>query len=178
LVTAALDRELGTVALLAADKTLHVYQQHIYLGSYPVEIKHGSAAPVLLLPDGGDLVFLIDAERIQTLDLNGTCLAECRSGVAVDCAASAPSGAGLVTAHSGTLRVFDAALQLVRQEGVQSILDNSAPVQLLAAEPDQPAVFQALDVASDGTLAFVWGGVLCLAHAGDLTLLPQPRQLF
>lgn len=173
-----LDRELGTVGVLAADGQLHIYQQHVHIGDFPADASGDVVA--LLLPDFTGTIWIVSSARIQTRDLGGTLLHSKQPLAASSAAACTPDGALLVTADrdQAFLRVYDAELHLVRQGSAWNLWADSTQIQLLAAPPFEDALLRSLDVANDGTLVFALGGSLCLTHINQLTPVPRPRALF
>ncbi|MBN1201157.1 MAG: hypothetical protein JXJ20_04810 [Anaerolineae bacterium] len=180
LAAVALDRELGTIGALGTDGVLHIYQQHMAIGAYPVAEDGDLTAPVLLLPDVADQIVVADAARIQALDLNGQLQHTLPASSTVGAVACSPDGSWIIAADrdTGMIRLYDAQLTLLRQRAARDLLAEAEPVQLFAALPAPGMAPGALDVADDGTLLFSLGGMLCLTHVNELTKLPRPRALF
>ncbi|NLX08900.1 MAG: hypothetical protein GXY36_04535 [Chloroflexi bacterium] len=180
LVATALDRELGTVAALSADGQLHIYQQHVYVGAFPVEVRLDGSPVHLFLPDGSGTVCLADSASLRVLDLGGTVQQTAALATPAGVVCWMPDGAWVVTGEpeQGMIRLYDAQLTLARQGSAERLLDRANLVQLFVMMPDPGAQLTAIALANDGTLAFALGGLLCVTQAAELVPQPQPRPLF
>jgi hypothetical protein len=175
----ALDRELGTAAALSVDNRLHIYQQHVYVGSVEIETEPGLFR-ALLMPDAADSIRIVDTRRIQVLDFGGIRLHAQDAPSPVEAAAVSPNGQRLVIGcqAEAMIRVYDAALHLVRQGTVYDVWAQADPVQLWVDAPPPDAAFEAMCLTDEGRLTFVWGGVLCCVYLDALELVPHARTLF
>ncbi len=179
LVAVGLDREMGTVAALSADGLLHFYQQQVFVGSFPVAIDPDTVRPVVLVLEAGGAAVVVDRTSLQVVTMAGQ--VEIRQAVPwrIGPAACAPDGRWIVVAdrEQALLRVYDAGLQLVRQDAAHRLLRRAAQTQLLAAMPAPDAILHTLDVGQDGSLVLALGGTVCRTHIGELVAVPQPRTL-
>jgi len=179
-VAVGLDRELGTIGALSADGLLHIYQQHIYLGAYPVSLTSGTTPPLLLLPDALGCVILIDAESIQVVDTAGQVLRHVMLSAPLSAAACSPDGSRMVILDRGTaiLRIFDSQLNLIRQQSALDLMENATQLQLLAGLPGPDISSSSVDITNDGLVAFALDGAVCLIHTTEIATAPRTRALF
>jgi hypothetical protein len=179
-VTVGLDRELGTLAAVDADKLLHIYQQHVYVGAFPLTIQGDPHDWIVLLPDWSDTVIVATSGSIQRFELAGQLAGLLELPAEICSAAISPDGRWIVTAdrHQPVLRVYDSGFHLICQENAWTLWSDTPQVQLLAAAPFMDARPGSLAAGRDGTLVFSLGGGLCVTHIDRLTPVPQPRTLF
>lgn len=180
LTAVGLDRELGTLAALTADGTLHIYQQHIPVGAYSMGLSEEAPLVTLLVPDAADSVLVVETNRVRMFDLAGHLLNTAVMPSIVQVAACTPDGSRLITGHQdqGVMRVYDVTLQPLRQQTAPVILAEAQTTQLIEDYPPDDLTFSAIDIADDGTLSFCWDGALCLTHSDTLPPLPRARLLF
>ena len=179
-VTVGLDRELGTLGAVDADKRLHIYQQHVYVGAFPVKMHGDPSDWNVLLPDWSDTVLVATIGNVQRFDMAGQLVGSLELPAAIRSAAVSPDGRWIVTADRDqpVLRVYESELHLICQENAWTLWSDTPQVQLLAAAPFMDAQPGSLAVGRDGTLVFSLGGGLCVTHMDRLTPIPQPRTLF
>jgi hypothetical protein len=180
LVAVGLDRDLGTLGALSADGLLHIYQQHVYVGAFAVEVQLDGAIPKVLLPGATGTVVVIDTAAIQTMDMGGQVQRRLAAPAAVESVACSPDGSQIVVGdrEQGIMRLYDVELTLMRQRATLDVLARTAQLQLFDALLPPDGTPETVDVANDGTLAFALTGILCLTHIDELTALPQPRAFF
>ena len=106
-----LDRELGTVGVLTGDGALHVFQQHVRVGAYPLGLALDGCCPTVFLPDGSGTVIVSDEGRVRIFDTVGRGLAEAICPEGLWGQAGAPAGVWVVrvAGRRGALRA-DSAL--------------------------------------------------------------------
>lgn len=175
-----MDRELGTIGILDAQSYVHLYQQHIALGSFALDGQHGAAHLGMFLPNGtGHVIFVSDA-AIHVVDFAGQVVRATQLGAPVSASACSPDGRWLVTAQqdSALLRLFGPDLEPLRQQSAWDLLADAAALQLLDEWPPSNATFAGLDVSDDGVLAFALDGVICCTHLDYMNPLPRARSLF
>jgi len=175
-----LDRELGTVGVLTGDGALHVFQQHVRVGAYPLGLALDGCCPTVFLPDGSGTVIVSDEGRVRIFDTVGRVLAQAICPAELCAASVAPAGEWIVRygGMRGAIRVYDAHLTAVRQGTGEQLRAASRSVQLFRAGDDCGEGIGALAVADDGTLAFVQGETLCCVHLSALASLPLEQPLF
>lgn len=175
LLSVELDRELGTIGALGNNDRLHVYQQYLYLGAYPVE--HG--AKKIYVPDESGSVVVVSEQRIQIFDTAGHVQRTVETINSTS--ACTPDGSRMLTAdqEQGLLKVYNANLRLLRQQSSHTLLKWSTPIddwmENVAFLPTSP---ESLALSNAGRLAFALGGLLCCTHLNRMAALPQPRILF
>ncbi len=178
LVAVGLDRELGTLVALDQAAHVHVYQQSIYVGAFPLALELGGHVQ-LLVPDGASHFFLVEPLSVHVISLNGDVLASATGLPAAAAAACDPSGRVLVRAGRDRpwLRVYDDRLtELGGGEVAQLVAGlHVASGRLPAPLADTPA--HALALAADGSLAVAVAGWLCLTWLDVLDAWPRPRRL-
>ncbi|MEP0762016.1 MAG: hypothetical protein HRF48_04690 [Chloroflexota bacterium] len=175
-----LDRELGTVGVLTGDGALHVFQQHVRVGAYPLDLALDGCRPTIFLPDGSGTLVVSDEGRTRIFDTAGRVLAQATCPAELCSAAVAPAGEWIVRygGARGAIRVDDARLTAVRQGTVDDLRAASRSVQLFRSEGDFGEGIGSLVVADDGTLAYVQGRLLCCAPLSALAPLPLEQPLF
>ncbi|MEW6579400.1 MAG: hypothetical protein AB1435_09410 [Chloroflexota bacterium] len=175
-----LDRELGTVGVLTGDGALHVFQQHVRVGVYSLDLALDGCRPTVFLPDGSGTVVVSDEGRACVFNTAGRVLAQATCPAELCSASVAPAGEWIVRygGMRGAIRVHDARLTAVRQGTGDDLRAASRSVQLFRAGDDFSEGIGALVVADDGTLAFVQGRLLCCAHLSALAPLPLEQPLF
>jgi hypothetical protein len=159
---------------------MHVYQQHVYMGAARVDVEPDAAFVALLLYNAADNVVLVDTRSIHVLDFAGKYRHKLDAASPVESSAITPDGQRLVICYQeqAMIRVYDADLRLLREGGARELWEQAAPVQLWADEPPPDAAFEAVSLANDGTLVFVWGDVLCCTHVSVLRSVPHTNMLF
>jgi len=175
-----LDRELGTVGVLTGDGALHVFQQHVPVGVYPLDLALHGCCPTISLPDGSGMLIVSDEGRTRIFDTAGRVLEQAICPAELCLAAVAPAGEWVVRygGARGVVRVHDAHLTAVRQGAGDDLRAASRLVQLFETEDVSGENIDRLVVADDGTLAFVQGRSLCCAHLSSLPPLPLEQPLF
>jgi hypothetical protein len=180
IVALGFDRELGTVGALDADRILHIYQQHVYVGAYFLTEDLNTDTAVVLLPEASGIILVADTHSIGVLDMAGQAQHTATLPFMLGTVACSPDGSQIVVsdAASDMLHVYDAHLNLARQGDAFSLVRQTTQLQLLATLPSPGTPSQALDITDEGTLALALDGILCLTHVAELPFLPQPRTLF
>jgi hypothetical protein len=173
-----LDRELGTVGVLTDDGALHVFQQHVAVGTYSVGVARGYR-PSVFLPDAAGTIIVGDEERTRVFDMAGRLLAQAPCPAMLGAAEVAPAGEWIIRygGMRGAIQAYDARLTVVRQGAGEDLRAASRSVQLFPAEKVRDGEIEALALADDGLLAFVQGQTLCCAHLSTLAPLPSEQTL-
>ncbi|MFW5692000.1 MAG: hypothetical protein ACOCX3_01475 [Chloroflexota bacterium] len=177
----ALDRFLGLSAVLDQDGKLHLFQQHIRVGTFDIGLKiHPELRSHLAISRGGSLVFASDGQQIVVTDSGGAVLKTLDTHYFIRQMSCSPDGRYLVTndMDTGVIRVYD-ALELVptHQRFAIDLVAEATQVQLLA---DLPPTFVAPStLASDnaGRIAFSMSGVICVTDLTFMDELPRPQAL-
>lgn len=174
---AALDRDLGTIAALDTQARLHVFQQVVYVGAFPLAVENGPA--LLSLADAAGSILVGSGAALRLVDLAGRVLAQARLPAPVVACSIAPNGAWIAAVTASGLHIYDAGLLPVRHAALPELLNRLDPFDAPSAdaEPEGAGMSRAVAVASDGTLAFAVGGVVGVTYLDALEALPQPQPL-
>ncbi|MDX1993243.1 MAG: hypothetical protein SF029_12695 [bacterium] len=177
----ALDRFLGLNAALAEDGKLHLYQQHIRVGAFDVDLHlQQDVMPGLAISRGGGSIFVTDGSRIVLTDSSGKPRKTLDTHYFIGKMVCSPSGRHLVTSdlESGVLRVYSGSdLTLLRQRFAVDLLARAEQVQLMADPPPSSVALSALAVDNRGVVAFALGGVICASSITEMDELPRPQKL-
>ncbi len=178
-IAIGLDRELGTLGVLTADHRVHVYQQHVYMQTFPLELS-SRVPPLFHVLDAGTGLVVADDTRIQSLDMMGRTLYSQATASLISAAACSPGGNWIVLAetNSGIVRIYDEQLTPTYQDSAADLLSQATPVQLWASSLPADTAPHNLDITDDGTLVFVLDNTICRVYIEELTPLPRPRRLF
>lgn len=174
---AALDRDLGTAAALDAQGRLHIYQQAVYVGAFPLALEDGPA--LLALADAAGSVLVGSGVALRLVDLAGRVQTQATLPAPVVACSIAPNGAWIAAVTASGLHIFDAGLLPVRHAALSDLLARLDPFDAPTAdaELDGAEASRAVAVAPDGTLAFAVGGVVGVTYLDALEALPQPQAL-
>ena len=179
-LVAGLDRALGMSGAYNDGGLLHIFQQHVRVGTFEIELKLGLDARLnLVAPEARGRLILSDGERILVVDSAGQVMDELVTHYTAGALAVSPNGELLAVADidDNLVRVYREGLRPTHQKHAIDLMANARQVQLLASLPGRKAGLSALEIADDGTLAFALGGVICVTHIKALDELPQPQPL-
>lgn len=179
-LAAGLDRALGLVAAVDNKGMLHMFQQHIRVGSYDLGLSLGVDARLnLQMPDGLGRLLVSDGERVFLVDSAGRVMHSVTAHYAVGPIAISPNGQHILLGDidDNLLRVYGAELHPTHQKYAIDLVAAARQVQLLASLPGRKAGLSAVDISDRGSIAFALGGVICVTDLKALDVLPQPRQL-
>ena len=174
----AFDRELGTSLVITDNGIVHIFQQHIPVGSLYLDKTISGGRLIPLLADAGALAVVVGWDEIVRLDLGGGITA--RINLHNSFASCSPDGGYVVTvgASRQTIHVLNDGLDVLFQGGSQDLwhsCDNLQPVEI----PDQSSsLITGADITHDAIIACGVGGHLCVLTVEDLERLPQTRSLF
>lgn len=173
----ALDRELGTIAALADDHYLHLFQQQIRINSLPLDTK--ARIRRLFVITGGSRVLVAEETCLKLLDTTGKVQRSQELHYTLGPVAMSPDGSWLMVgdADHQLLRLYNRDLILVRQQHAVDLLSRAKQVQLFVDTPAEAAPLVTLDITNDGLFCFAMAGIVCVAHIELMTELPQPRLL-
>jgi hypothetical protein len=175
-VMAHLDRELGTVAGLTENNTLHIFQQQTRVGSITME---DAQLQRLFVLSGGGQVLIIESGRLRLIDSAGKTARAQQTHYTIGHAALSPDANWLMVSDADhqLLRLYNRDLIPIRQQHAVDLLSQAQQVQLFVNTPAPEAPLSSLDITNDGVFSFAMAGVLCTAHIDLMTELPQPRLL-
>lgn len=179
-VAVALDRDLGTVAALDAAHTLHFFQQHVYVGHYPIINFEISGMPALFVPDVSGRAVLVHEMGMIVIDQVGQVQAAMTTAAPIDRVACSPGGNFIVAADRDgpVLRVYDSRLQALYQGSAYDVFDATHALQLLPRVLLPANRITGLAVTDEGDLAFSLAGSVCCSTLDVLPAVPRQRSLF
>lgn len=179
-LVSALDRTLGLIGAYHEDGALHIFQQHVRVGTFEFDFVRGVDARLsMLAPDGRGRLIVGDGERVVIVDAGGRVEQELAAHFTVGSMAVSPNGQiiALADIDDNLIRLYDHEFRQTHQKYAIDILADARQTQLIASLPGRKAALAALDVSDDGDIAFALGGVVCVSHREALDVLPQPRPL-
>jgi hypothetical protein len=179
-LVAGLDRALGMCAAVDDKGQLHVFQQHIRVGTYDVGLSLGVEARLNLhLPDGLGRLLMGDGEDVMLVDSAGRVMHTLQAHFSVGPIAIAPGGQYVLLGDidDSVIRLYDRELRPTHQKHAIDLMAAARQVQLMASLPGRKAGLSAVDISDRGDVAFALGGVVCATDVKALDLLPQPRSL-
>jgi hypothetical protein len=176
-----MDRFLGLVGALDERGRLHIFQQHIRVGTFDLGLKpQPDLRPAVAIAYGGGSIFVTDGECLLLLDAGGEIQGRLRPHYFIGRMACSPNGRLLVTGDIDTnvIRGYSGGdLTATHQRHAIDLMADATQLQLLADMPPTSAALAGLAAANDGTLAFALGGVLCIATIANMNALPRPQRL-
>lgn len=182
IVTLALDRALGTIALLDARAHLHIFQQNLPIGTFDVGLSTDDDARLqLAISRGGGSIFLSDGRQLLNVDINGEVNKRLETHYFIGQVACSPAGGMLLThdSESGVLRVYHGeSLTPTHQKFAIDLVAHATQVQLLADLPPTDTTLSTLVAHNRGTIAFAMAGVVCVSDIREMDELPRARKLF
>lgn len=181
LLTLGLDRFMGVIAALDSKGKLHLYQQHIRVGTFDMKLSlEDDALPSLAISNGGTGIFISDGREIVLTDTSGKIKKRIGLHYLIRRLACSPNGHYLATsdAETGVIRVYSGAdLTPTHQRHAIDLLQDAAQLQLLADLPPFNAAPGALAIDDRGNIAFAISGVICASELKQLNALPRPQPL-
>ncbi|MBC7814890.1 MAG: hypothetical protein H7175_27280, partial [Burkholderiales bacterium] len=151
-IAAGLDPLLGTVAAIAADGKLHIFQQHIHIGAFDVGLQPDEEMrPLVAMAQGGRgaAIFVSDGRSVVLTDSGGTILKRLNTHYFINMMACSANGAVLATSdiEAGVVRVYDGAELLpTRQRHAIDLVATATQVQLMADLPPLSIALSALTI--------------------------------
>lgn len=175
----SLDRELGTVWVMAANGDLHVFQQNLFVGTFGM-CASASDVVALLAADSHDSVTVVEGQHMRAIDMAGQVVAEYRPAEPLSAATCAAGDAWIVVAQrdSGRIQVLNAMLETVYQQSVDFLLRHTVSIQLFSRALHRAAPVSALAAFDSGEIAFGLDGALCVVSLNLFAVVPWTRPLF
>lgn len=177
----ALDRFLGLSAALDRDGKLHLFQQHIRVGAFDLDMKlEPDLRPALAISRGGGAIYVTEGRHIILTDSSGSVRKRIAAHYFVRQMTCSPDGRYLITGdmETGVIRVYDGAeLIPTHQRFAIDLLAEATQIQLLADLPPPSVALSALTINNKGQLAFSLAGVICVADLSQMDELPRPQVL-
>ena len=181
LVALGLDRLLGAIAALDSKGKLHLFQQHISVGSFDMKIDlNDDSQASLAIANGGAAIFVSDGHEIVLTDTSGKVKKRQPVHYFIGRMICSPDGKRVVTSdtETGVIRVYTGdELQPTHQRHALDLLQDAAQLQLIADLPPFNAAPGALAIDDKGNLAFNISGVVCATTLKQLDALPRPQPL-
>lgn len=181
LIALGLDRFMGTIAALDEKGKLHLYQQHIRVGSFDMKLKFDEdSLPSLAIANGGTGIFVSDGRDIVLTDTGGRVKKRQPVHYLIRRLACSPNGQLLATsdAETGVIRVYSGEdLTPIHQRHAIDLLQDAAQLQLIADLPPFSAAPGALAIDDKGHLTFTISGVVCVTGLKRLDAIPRPQPL-
>lgn len=179
--TLALDRFLGLSALLDDSGQLHMYQQHIRVGAFNLELKtDGDTRYALAISRGGGAIFATDGSSIVITNTSGQIRKRMETHYFIGEMTCSPDGKYIITSDidTGVLRVYRGTdLTPLYQRFAIDLLASATQVQLIADLPPWQVALSALTINNEGVIAFAMAGVVCVSGIDSMDNLPRPRRL-
>lgn len=176
-----LDRALGTIVGLDEQGKLHIYQQHIRIGTFDLGLKlESDLRPQVAIARGGGNIYASDGQTLVALDASGTILKKQMMHYFIARLACSPSGNMVISSdiEAGVMRVYRGDnLALSHQRFAIDLVAAANQVQLLADLPALGSAVNSLAAYSKGMFAFSMSGLLCISNVEDMDEVPRPKVL-
>ncbi len=181
IIALGLDRLMGAIAALDAKGKLHIFQQHISVGSFDLKLNlDEDSQSSLAIANGGSAIFISDGREIVLTDTSGKVKKRQSVHYFIGRMVCSPDGKRLVTSdpETGVIRVYTGdELQPTHQRHALDLLQDAAQLQLIADLPPFNAAPGALAIDDKGNIAFNISGVVCATTLKQLAALPRPQPL-
>jgi hypothetical protein len=182
-IAVALDRFLGLVAVLDEQCKQHIFQQHISVGAFDLDLKTPDdldVRPQVAISRGGGSIFLTDGRQLVLADSGGRLNRRVELPYYVRLLACSPDGTYVVTCDMdiGLLRVYSGVdLVPTHQRFAIDLVAQATQVQLIADLPPPSVAPGTLVINDAGVMAFSMAGVVCVSTLSQMDELPRPRAL-
>jgi hypothetical protein len=177
----ALDRFLGLSAALTGDGKLRVFQQHISVGAFDLNLSiQDQVRPAVAISRGGGSIFVTDGQTIVLTDSSGQVHKQLTTHYLIRYMDCSPDGSYLATsdADTGVIRIYNGSdLTFTHQRFAIDLVAQATQVQLIADLPPSLVGLSALTINNDGILAFAMSGVICITDFSHMDELPRPQEL-
>lgn len=177
----ALDRFLGLSVALDAQGLLHIFQQHIRVGTFDLKLNLGNNTRLAVaISRGGGAIYVCDGQAITLTDTSGQVRKRMDAHYFIGDMACSPDGKYLITndIDTGVLRVYRGSdLSLLYQRFAIDLLADATQVQLIADLPPWQVALSALTISNTGVIAFAMSGVICVSGIQSMDNLPRPQKL-
>lgn len=173
-----LDRALGLVAALDSGGGLHLYQQHMRVGTFNIGLTpRDDLRPAVLVSNEGTAIFVCDGQRIALTNASGRVRRHLDLHYPASEVACSPDGRRLAVCEDeiGVIRVYDGTtLQPLRQRFAIDLLTEARRPPLRRQMSIGKMGLNALALNSKGRLAFALAGIVCMSSIARMTVIPQP----
>ena len=180
-VSVGFDRQLGTIAALDSDGKLHLYQQHIRVGSFDLGLNlRPELRSHVVVADGGGAIFVSDGKQIIRTDSSGEILKKLDAHYYIRQICCSPDGRYVMAndLDNGVIHVYDGeTLQATHQRFAIDLLAESTQVQLLAEMPPVSVAPTTMTCNNKGQIAFAMSGVICVTDLTFMDEIPRPQTL-
>jgi hypothetical protein len=181
IVTCAMDRALGLIALLDRVGRLYIYQQHIRVGVFDIGLRVREDLPMMLaVADGGNAIYVTDGQQIVIVEPGGKIRKRLEVYYAIGAMGASPDGKLIATSdiESNVIRVYNGAdLTATYQRFAVDLLADTRQAQVLPVNVATGAALGPLAISSKGVLAFAMAGMVCVTNTNKMGMLPKPQSL-
>ncbi len=176
-LTVNMDRSLGLLAALDADARLHLYQQHIRVGTFETGLTVDEQfRPTLTLSQDGTALFLTDGRSIVVMDSAGRVRRRLDLHYTLGAMNCSPDGKRFVTSDldANVIRIYDRSLTPTHQRFAVDLLVEAKRAQLLPSPGMSSTALGPLAINNKGVLAFALSGALCVTNLAKMKAYPKP----
>lgn len=171
-----MDRSLGLVAALDVKGRLHLYQQHIKVGTYATGLHlEPELRPDLIVAGGGTAIFATDGKQIAVFGATG--MVKRRLELHYTMGAMRPSADGrllvVTDLDAGVIRFYDGELLTPTHQrfGVDLMADTKR-IQLMPGPTVPSGALGPVALNTKGVLGFTMGGAICVTSLARFKPLP------
>ncbi len=180
-VTLSLDRFLGLSAAIDQDGKLHVFQQHIHVGAFDLNLTLTPyIQPHVAMARGGSAIYVSDGQCIVRTDSSGIIHKRLDTYYNIRQMVCSPDGRYVMVndTDNGVIRVYNGAdLAPTHQRFAIDLVAEATQVQLMADLPPTFVAPTTLTCDDSGLVAFSMAGVICVSHISFMDELPRPQPL-
>ena len=180
-IALTLDRCLGFVAALDRDGLLYLYQQHLLLGAFDLNLTVPfDLRPAIAISQGGAVIFVTDGQQIVLTDSSGQTRQVIHPHYPIRLLACSPDGRYLATCdlETGVIRVYHGeVMALGYQRFAIDLVTEAAQIQLMTSLPPLSIAPGALAIDNRGVVAFAMSGVICVSDLLHMDQLPRSQPL-
>lgn len=185
ILSLAMDRALGLIALVDETGHLYLYQQHMRVGRFDVGLKPQPDLPtVLCVPESGATLFACDGARLVQVEPSGRVRRRLELYFPAGMIACAPDGRTVAVSdlESGVLRIYNVHPAVndfvpTHMSFAIDLLADAKRAQLLPISSVSGAAVGALALNNRGALAFSLSGVVCVTNISRMQMLPKTQPM-
>lgn len=172
-----MDRSLGLLAALDTEAKLHLYQQHIRVGTFETGLTIDEQfRPTLTIPQDGTVLYLTDGRSIVVMDSAGRVRQRLDLHYTLGAMNCSPNGKRFVTSDldANVIRIYDSSLTPTHQRFAVDLLVEAKRAQLLPSPGMSSAALGPIAINNKGVLAFALSGALCVTNLAKMKAYPKP----
>ncbi|MEO0564796.1 MAG: hypothetical protein AAF125_22005 [Chloroflexota bacterium] len=181
LVTVAMDRVMGATAALSEDGTLHIFQQHIPVGTFDVGLQPTrETLPDVVIADNAAAIYASDGARLVRVTSGGEVQKARPMHYFIHNLACTPDGDRCATTdpETGVIRVYQGEdMAFTHQKFAVDLYAAADEVQLMADVPTPRLAVSALALGSAGVIAFAMEGIITVTNLQAMEAMPRPQSL-